>query len=163
MKISKGLSGVAGEYFVAAELSRRGYIASITLRNTRAFDILVTNAHATRSVGIQVKTNQNSKKDWVLTEKAECLESEQLFYVFVNLNGLDMLPTYHVVPSKVVADHCKTGHANWLQTPGKLGQQRRDNSMRKYDDRHDVYLSAWHLLSLDDPVPNDRITNIDYE
>ena len=39
-KLSKILSGVSGEYFVAAELSRRGYIASITLRNSRGIDIL---------------------------------------------------------------------------------------------------------------------------
>jgi len=37
------LTGVAGEYFVAAELSRRGYIASISLRNTRGIDIVATN------------------------------------------------------------------------------------------------------------------------
>lgn len=43
------LTGVAGEYFVAAELSRRGYIASISLRNTRGIDILATNAAASRS------------------------------------------------------------------------------------------------------------------
>ena len=38
-KLSSLLCGVAGEYFVAAELSRRGYIASITLRNTLGVDI----------------------------------------------------------------------------------------------------------------------------
>jgi hypothetical protein len=42
-RIPPVLTGVAGEYFVAAELSRRGYIASISLRNTRGIDILVTN------------------------------------------------------------------------------------------------------------------------
>ncbi|MGB2998104.1 MAG: hypothetical protein WBC59_05650, partial [Phycisphaerae bacterium] len=47
------LVGVSGEYFVAAELSRRGYIASITLRNTRGIDILAANADASRSVSIQ--------------------------------------------------------------------------------------------------------------
>jgi len=46
------LAGVAGEYFVAAELSRRGYIASISLRNTRGIDILATNQAATRSITI---------------------------------------------------------------------------------------------------------------
>ena len=34
-KVSSILTGVAGEYFAAAELSRRGYVASITLRNTK--------------------------------------------------------------------------------------------------------------------------------
>ena len=71
MKVTKGLSGVAGEYFVAAELSRRGYLASITLRNTRGIDVLVTNADASKSAGIQVKTNQNSIKKWILNVKAK--------------------------------------------------------------------------------------------
>jgi len=45
-KIPSLLAGVAGEYFVAAELSRRGHIASVSLRNTRGIDILATNAEA---------------------------------------------------------------------------------------------------------------------
>lgn len=32
-KLETNLVGVAGEYYAAAELSQRGYIASITLRN----------------------------------------------------------------------------------------------------------------------------------
>ena len=38
-KVSSILTGVSGEYFAAAELSRRGYVASITLRNTKGIDI----------------------------------------------------------------------------------------------------------------------------
>lgn len=67
-KLSAVLCGVAGEYFVAAELSRRGCIASITLRNTRGVDILASNADATKSVGIQVKTNQRGVAEWILNE-----------------------------------------------------------------------------------------------
>jgi hypothetical protein len=88
-RLSTGLSGVAGEYFVAAELSRRGYVASLTLRNTKGIDILASNLDATRSVGIQVKTNQGSGKGWVLNKKAEEDTAENLFYVFVRLNELD--------------------------------------------------------------------------
>ena len=44
MKPSSQLAGVAGEYFVAGELSRRGFIASITMRNTR--DIKISDTHA---------------------------------------------------------------------------------------------------------------------
>ena len=40
---AKILSGIAGEYFVAGELSRKGYIASITLRNTAGIDIIASN------------------------------------------------------------------------------------------------------------------------
>ena len=147
-KITQGLSGVAGEYFVAGELTRLGFIASITLRNTRGIDIVVTNSDASKSVGIQVKTNQNTLKKWVLRSKSETLFSDSLFYVFVNLNGTAAQPTYHVVPSKIVADHCRTSHAEWLATPGRKGQIHNDSDMRNFADHHDKYLNAWHLLNL---------------
>ena len=150
-KISKGLSGVAGEYFVAGELSRRGYIASITLRNTRGVDILVSGRDAARSAGIQVKTNHGSSKGWVLTEKAETLEEEGLFYVFVNLNGAGA-PSYHVVPSAVVADYVRTDHRAWLSEPGRNGQKRRDSNIRKFWDRGDAWKDRWDVLGLDSAV-----------
>lgn len=55
-KVSTILAGVSGEYFVAHELSRRGYICSVTLKNTKGIDILVCNEEATKTLGIQVKT-----------------------------------------------------------------------------------------------------------
>ncbi len=62
MKPSPQLTGVAGEYFVAAELSRRGFIDSTTMRNTRGIDILATNAEAKRAVTIQYKSSMISIK-----------------------------------------------------------------------------------------------------
>ena len=67
-RLSTGLCGIAGEYFVAAELSRRGYIASLTLRNTKGIDILASNTDETKSVGIQVKAIQGGGKEWMLKE-----------------------------------------------------------------------------------------------
>jgi hypothetical protein len=81
MKIPSVLAGVAGEYFVAAELSRRGYIASISLRNTRGIDIIATNKEASRSITIQCKTNQLTRKLWILNEKSENFVSDAHFYV----------------------------------------------------------------------------------
>ena len=92
-KISKIQSGVAGEYFVAAELSRRGRIASITLRNTRGIDILASNEAGTRSVMIQVKTNQGSDRQWLMNKKAETDRGADLFYVLVNLNDSTSPPS----------------------------------------------------------------------
>jgi predicted AAA+ superfamily ATPase len=68
-KISVIQSGVSGEYFVAAELSRRGFICSITLKNTKGIDVLVLNEHSKKLVGVQVKTNNSSRKAWLLTKK----------------------------------------------------------------------------------------------
>src|SRR5436309_13647123 len=81
--ISPVLTGVAGEYFVAAEISRRGYIASISLRNTRGSDILATNRAATRSITIQCKTNQSGGRNSMLNQKGEDFVAPDHYYVFV--------------------------------------------------------------------------------
>jgi hypothetical protein len=47
LELSSGLAGVAGEYFVAAELSRHGFIASVTLRNSKGIDILAVTHNKT--------------------------------------------------------------------------------------------------------------------
>jgi hypothetical protein len=142
------LAGVAGEYFVAAELSRRGYIASISLRNTRGIDILVTNADASRTVTIQCKTNQRGKKAWVLNEKCEEYHSPTHFYVFVALGSPDRRPTFHIVPSEAVARFVTEDHRTWLSTPGRNGRRHVDNAVRRFIDPSDDYLERWDLLGL---------------
>ena len=147
-KISSILAGVSGEYFVAAELSRRGYICSVTLKNTKGIDILVCNEDASKNLGIQVKTNQINKSEWVLNEKYEKLNDKNIFYVFVNLKSIDFLPEYYIVPSIVVAKYTSTNHKKWLSEKGKKGQQRNDSTMRKFKDIDKDYLGRWDLLPL---------------
>ncbi|MFZ4125809.1 MAG: hypothetical protein ACOYJ2_07055 [Rickettsiales bacterium] len=147
-KLSAGLSGVAGEYFVAAELSRRGYIASITLRNTRGVDILVSNINATKSVGVQVKTSQSTGKKWVLNKKIETEEATNLFYVFVRLNELGT-PEYYIVPKREAAKYAADHHKEYLGKLKRDGTPRKDSSMRKFADLDKRYLNRWDLLCLD--------------
>ena len=147
-RITSVLAGVAGEYFVAAELSRRGYIASISLRNTRGIDILVTNAAASRTVTVQCKTNQRGRPEWVLNEKCEEFHSPAHFYVFVALGSLDRRPSFHVVPSEAVARFVTENHRTWLDTPGKKGRQHVDNPVRRFIDPGRAYLERWDLLGL---------------
>lgn len=109
-KISPILAGVSGEYFVAAELSRRGYICSVTLKNTKGVDILVCNEDATKTLGIQVKTNQINKSEWILNEKSEKIIDENIYYIFVNLKKVEELPEFYIVPSKVVANYTSSNH-----------------------------------------------------
>lgn len=142
------LSGVAGEYYVAAELTKLGYIASITLRNTKGVDILCSNADATKSVAIQVKTNRRSGRHWVLNSKCEDYYADNLFYVFVCLNDNLKSPDYFIVPSKLVANTTKTSHVEWLEAPGKNGQKHNDNPIRHFRDEEEEYLNRWDLLGL---------------
>jgi hypothetical protein len=147
-KIPPVLVGVAGEYYVAAELSRRGLIASISLRNTRGMDILVTNQDGSRSVTIQVKTSQKKGTSWLLHKKAESFVSRNHFYVFVRLGKRNERAIFHIVPSKVVAKYIKKSHRRWLARPGKGGRPHNDSTMRQFKDREEEYVEKWELLKL---------------
>jgi hypothetical protein len=142
------LVGVAGEYFVAAELSRRGYIASITLRNSKGVDILASNQEATHQVGIQVKTNKHGRPVWIVNEKAESYFADNLFYVFVGLKQETIRPDYFIVPSKVVAEYVERTHREWLALPGRKGQAHNDSSVRQFKDMDRNYQDRWDLLGI---------------
>jgi hypothetical protein len=148
MKPSSQLAGVAGEYFVAGELSRRGFIASITMRNSPGIDVLATNLKAKKAVTIQCKTSRSSTKGWILSDKAEVFAPKNHFYVFVRLGAATDRPAYHIVPSKVVAKYVATRHRAWLKGKKPNGGQRKDSAMRKFRDTEDKYLEQWDLLGL---------------
>lgn len=54
--------GNSGEYFVAAELERRGFTVAVPMSNTKDFDILAINRETNRQVALQVKTNRGKGK-----------------------------------------------------------------------------------------------------
>lgn len=140
------LVGVAGEYFVAAELSARGFIAAITLRNSRGIDIIATLPDGKRSVSIQVKTSSKQGEKWILNKKDEVPRSGSHFFVFVLLQGDANRPSFHIVPSLVVAKYIKNSHRRWLRGKRPDGQPRKDTSMRQYCDTDRKYLEQWRLL-----------------
>lgn len=146
--LTSGLSGVSGEYFVAAELSRLGYIASITLRNTKGVDILCSNADVTKQAGIQVKTNRRSNREWVLNSKSEKNIADSLFYVFVCLNDNLSSPDYFIVPSGIVAEYATKTHKAWMDAPGRNGRTHQDNTIRKFVDTEEFYKNRWDILGL---------------
>ncbi|MAU01198.1 MAG: aspartate ammonia-lyase [Anaerolineaceae bacterium] len=147
-KLESTLVGVAGEYLVAGELTLRGYIASITLRNSRGIDIIASNADGSSSVSIQVKTNSDGKKSWILNKKAESFYSSNHYYVFVALQGLEQRPSFHIVPSKIVAEYTHSSHSEWLKGKKQDGSNRKDSSIRKFNDYENKYLEAWELIQL---------------
>ncbi len=148
MKLSNGIIGVAGEYFVAAELSKLGYVASITLRNTKGIDILVSSEDGSKTRAIQVKSSMGKDQSWLLSKKAEGDYNANLFYIFVNMKDSNLRADYYIVPSKVVAEFLRKSHADWLRIPKKSGQARKDTTMRKFADKESKYLEKWSLLGL---------------
>lgn len=149
MKLSKQLSGIAGEYYVAAELSRRGYLAAITLRNSEGIDILVSNPEGNKLISIQVKTTQNKKK-WILSKKIENEKSKNKFFVFVSIpEDISLKPDYCIINSKTLSEKIYNGHRNWLNELGLNGKKRNDSDARQFDPK---YFNEVDLLSWDDLI-----------
>jgi len=148
LQLESTLVGVAGEYFVAAELSVRGYLASVTLRNSRGIDIIASNSDASRSVSIQVKTSKKGAARWVLTKKAETFFAGNHFYIFTRLHEIGERPDFYIVPSETVAKYCSRTHREWLAGTKKDGSARNDSSMRVFEDKEGEYKEAWGSLGL---------------
>ena len=132
VELSRILVGVAGEYFVAGELSRRGLIAAITLRNSRGIDILVSRPGGTKAASIQVKTSLKLTSSWQLNISDEVSKGPNHYYVFVVLNGRDGVPEYHIVKGDVVT-RCKEEHREWLKGKQKNGKPRKDTPRRTFE------------------------------
>ena len=59
MKIHKNSTGLSSEYFVAAELYRRGYSVAITLGSTKAIDLFAEKNE--KAFQVQIKGMQSAK------------------------------------------------------------------------------------------------------
>lgn len=137
-------TGNCGEYFVAAELERRGFTVAVPMSNVEMFDILAISRSTHKQIAVQVKTTKGKSKKWVLNNKCENFFSDNIFYVFVTLDGLNN-PEFHIVPSKTVAETVALGHKTWLSTPGKNGPHK-DTSIRNFEDKENKYLDNWQIL-----------------
>ncbi len=147
-----GRIGVAGEYFVMAELTRRGYVASLTSKNTKAIDLLVSDKNGKQLAAIQVKTCDNAKQQkWKMSNSVEKNDSSNLYYVFVNMNG-GAEPSYYIVPSRYVAYRIHQDYEEWFNAPGKNGHVRRETTMRVFEfvdeEEREQYKDAWYLLGI---------------
>lgn len=140
------ITGVAGEYFVAAELSRRGWIATLTLKNTPNIDVIATTPDGLRTVNIQVKTRSiKNRAGWILTKKIEMLVPGENFYIaFVDLKGHDEKPDYYMIPRSLFSKWIAEQHSQWLATPGRSGRVHVDNPIRAFDKPHFTVFEKYH-------------------
>lgn len=126
-----GLIGAAGEYHVAAQLSMRGWLATVTIKNAPGTDVLAQHLDMGTLVAIQTKTTSSSGDSLVLGLKDERpAPRDNEWYVFVVMKGVDARPDFFVMPRDHVSALLYVGHRNWLAQPGRGGAQRKDNSMR---------------------------------
>lgn len=138
--------GNSGEYFVAAELERRGFTVGVPMSNVEKFDILAINRENGHQFAVQVKTTSSGNKRWTLSKKnEEKTKDKNKVYIFVTWNNYDA-PEYHIIPWNDVAKQVTKSHQEWLNRPGKKGQSHNDNPIRAFEDKSDTYLNNWDYL-----------------
>jgi hypothetical protein len=122
-----------GVYLTAAELSRLGFITSVTSRSALAADILITDQACQRAFSVQVKANATAENFWLVGKNTPV--SDTHIYVLVNLRPKrGMAPEYFIVPSRVVKErtvHCKHAKSEFYSL------YRKD--ILAYKDQWDVF------------------------
>jgi hypothetical protein len=162
----KSARGNAGQYFVAGELSRRGYAAAITLGNTPNTDILCSDRHGTRFVHIQVKTFLPGTKTCSVGVKAERVYDASFFWILAGVPpaGCNSAFEYFIIPAQVMSEYVAAFHAKWLAELGKGDRVRKDSAVRavgihpqspKYFWNVADFRDRWDLITdrLDPTVP----------
>lgn len=128
-EIQSSSTGLSGEYFVAAELLRRGFTVGITMGNAKAIDILAEKNN--KQFIIQVKAIFKQKNvGWPIAKqkiKSDC------FFVFVNLNGDKMIePEYFI---------CNTNEAKSL-----IKEYSTRAIMNRYSLNNENFKNRWDKI-----------------
>lgn len=128
---STQLTGLAGEHLVAAELCRRGFVATTFAGNVPGFDILGINEQSKKPIFIQVKTIRkgswqfNAKKFLDISQSGDIqtvhgktkLANPDLIYVFVKLGGQNQ-DEFYICKQKILQDIIYEGYSEWLSAKG---------------------------------------------
>jgi hypothetical protein len=149
--IGTGLIGAAGEYHVAAQLSMRGWLATVTIKNSPGTDVLAQHATTGRVVAIQTKTTSQRGASLVLGRKDEIPDpAGRGWYVLVAMRGTEERPVFYVIPRNHVAALMWVGHRAWLSAPGRAGHVRKDSPVREIRPGHvESYRERWDALEDD--------------
>jgi hypothetical protein len=100
--MEKNNTHLAGEYFVAAELYRRGFSVGMTIGNAKAIDLFANKDNKTLSV--QVKAIRNKKSVGWPMMKDKVIDG--ILYIFINLND-QAIPEYYIATAKEAKEKVK--------------------------------------------------------
>jgi hypothetical protein len=147
-KLPTGLTGAAGEFYVAAELSLRGWLATVTIKNAPATDVLARDLATGRVVAIQTKPASpgNNFRLGLRDEVPTAADNE--WYVLVGLLAPGNRPDFFIVPRNVVAGAIYAGMKRWLATPSRSGTPHKYSFHMVPRDSMDGYHEKWDLLHM---------------
>ena len=155
MELGNNEVSLAGEFYVLSQLTLRGFIATLTLGNTKSVDILVADPKSARMFKVEVKTTiKKPSRDllfsdeplykWTMSKKHEEINDKNLIYCFVNIKDAESMPEIFIVPCKHVSEYVKWQHDFWMKK-----RNGKDSDVRVFRIKQDeiaTYLNNWKLF-----------------
>jgi hypothetical protein len=149
------LIGNAGEYYVMAELLKRGVISALAPRNAPAFDILATNPQKTVRIRVKTKSEEYDSWQWMTKKDGSIfrhLQETEDFTVLVNLSIKTSDMKYFVIPTKILNHWLEVEFIEWRDTPGKNGRphaadnKKRNLGYKQHEKELSIYFEDWDSL-----------------
>jgi hypothetical protein len=149
------LIGNAGEFYVVAELLKRGVVAALAPRNAPAFDILATKGAKTVRVRVKTKSAEYTDWQWAIKKDGTIFRDvgrKDDFTVLVNLTKETKDLTFFVVPTQELNEWLVDDFKEWVRTPGRSGRphnpanKKRHLNYPKFADRLARFENDWKGL-----------------
>lgn len=142
----------AGEYFVAAELNKRGAFAVTFAGNMPKIDLMACNRDQSRTIHIQVKTKRGGRTWHSSTKGSEPVAQpagETVFWIFVDLGDLDAWPRYWIVPDWWLRNDIHEAHEAYLARHGGTRPGNPDSTHHSIDEsRLEEWQERWDVLGI---------------
>jgi hypothetical protein len=147
--------GRAGEYFVVAELNKRGAYAVTFAGNMPKIDLMACNEDQSRTIHIQVKTKR-SGRSWQssiggskpMDPPATALD-ETVFWAFVDLGDLVASPRYWIVPDWWIRNDIHKTHKAYLDRHGGTRPSNPDSKHHSIDEKRlKEWQARWDVLGV---------------
>lgn len=103
-KIENQLTGISGEFFVAAELAKRNFQVALTLGNAKGIDLYAANQISEKVFEIEVKTLR--KKPNCFTLNIQRIKPQKM-YIFVYLNAMEISPDFYIITGEELLNDTK--------------------------------------------------------
>jgi len=154
--------GNTGEFYALAELSRHGWVAAQTPRNSHVYDILARKRSRHVDVRVKTKTSDahvfqwNAKKDGGIFGEI----GQTDFCILVDIpESHDQFPRFYVVPTQILHDWLTMDFKTWLETPGPIKKQRSADNKRRlfYMDDDETKQGHGYLVKLKPYLGNWKI------
>jgi len=113
-------SHLAGEYFVAAELYKRGFSVALTMGNAKAID-LFAEKHM-RTANVQVKAIRVRKNAGWPMSRSKVLDG--VVYVFVCLNAEHASPSYFIATPREVRPRVREYRTRGILNYGSINSSQ---------------------------------------